>query len=104
MLYDPKHASIYTVEHFARWLAAQPKRQRYDFADAEVCAAAQYLKAHGVAHHIVSYETLDALGWHSIVGSHPCTFGAAARRANRVVNGTLTSRLIGRLANWLGLR
>lgn len=100
MLYDPKHASIYTVEHFARWLAAQPKRQRYDFGSARNCAAAQYLKTHGVTRYMLDHGSLRAYGWLEIVRNPPYTFGAAARRANRIVNGTL----IGRLANWLGLR
>jgi hypothetical protein len=83
MLYNPKWEEIYTVRAFADWLAAQPRGQVYNFIDPINCAAAQYLKAQGVADYVLSGARLRELGWGKIVnGGRPKeTFGRAARRA-----------------------
>jgi hypothetical protein len=83
MLYDPKWNVLYTKENFAKWLAEQPADATYDYCKPMDCAAAQYLKAHGVEDCGLAPHELRDLGWHNIVlqAGGEDTFGAAAKRA-----------------------
>jgi hypothetical protein len=101
MLYDSKRAGIYSTENFAAWLGQQPRSRTYRYTDGHKCAAAQYLKAHGVEQFVLDPSDLRALGWDEIVNMpHDNTFGGAYRRARLVLrNDWLThlARLFGNL-------
>lgn len=87
MLYDTRwdaktKADPFTLESFAEWLGRQPRWKRYNYVDPCNCAAAQYCRAMGI-HYTISES--KARGWEDITNHYRQTFGAAARRARRVL-------------------
>lgn len=88
MLYDPKWEKVYTLANFSAWLSAKPKGEKYCFTNLDNCAAAQYLKAHGM-NPSISCDRLKELGWVDVVcsGGRHETFGAAALRAKLLLRG-----------------
>lgn len=90
MLLDRKKSGIYSLENFAAWLAQQPPEKVYHYTDPTNCAAAQYLKAHGVeaySAYALTGVDLKELGWYGIVmkGRTSDTFGRASKRAQSVL-------------------
>lgn len=76
MLYDSRKAGIYSRENFVFWLGQQPRNQRYNYTDSDNCAAAQYLKAHGIEDYSLSVARLYELDWSFVNGMFE-TMGAA---------------------------
>jgi hypothetical protein len=77
MLYDARKAGIWSRENFVIWLGNQPRHQRYNYTDPDNCAAALYLKAHGIEGYSLSVEQLRVLEWNTIVNGMIDTMGAA---------------------------
>lgn len=87
--------ALLDTRRFVEWLETQPPEKSYRYTMILECAAAQYLQAHGVSQ-LVSMLTpaeLKKIGWHGIVFWTPSTFGAAAWRGRKIINGTWWYRL-----------
>jgi hypothetical protein len=85
MLYDRRWDKevfdVYDTKNFVSWLGQQPKDRSYTYAFPDICAAAQYLKAHDVKHYDLSVEELQNLGWDKIVNSRGPLFRSTFRAA-----------------------
>jgi hypothetical protein len=91
MLYDPKWQTkrVYSPESLIGWLETKDPNETYDYSDPKRCLHAQYRLAMGlndlmgfrsflmIRHFAIEYR---------IAAPFPNTFGAALRRAHRVLN------------------